>query len=98
MRKLTLDLDAIQVCSFTTDVSPITCGTVLANRAKTERPECPVANPQTNGLTACGNHTCGMTCEAFPTECYSYESCHGTCPMGATCHPTCHHQKCRSPG
>lgn len=96
MKKLRMALDDLRVDSFETGAAAARLGTVHAHA--TTRDTNPVPTPKTvgfechgltHGWTECGNHTCQPTCAVIPTDCYSFESCPGTCPMQGTCHYTC---------
>ncbi|HVH11786.1 MAG TPA: hypothetical protein VM759_01980 [Longimicrobium sp.] len=90
MRKLRLDLDAVQVESFVTDAAAGGRGTVDARQRITFG--CPPPSQNTcAGTCSCGcgtgaltcDWTCGSTCAA---------SCNGTCgdpTCAATCGDTC---------
>lgn len=94
MRKLTLDLDAIQVDSFATDAAPADRGTVQAHREKTISPDCPV----NHGIFTL-QPTCTLTGHSQALECTSVESCLGCpytlfktcqCTFPAQCVPNTH--------
>jgi hypothetical protein len=79
MRKLTLDLDAIQVESFATSSPAPTRGTVDARQGR-----------ETFGCTAAGQPTCDFTCDdntcgcPAPSNYVTCISCAATC-AGTTC-------------
>lgn len=86
MRKLTLDLDAIQVDSFTTDAAPADRGTVVgAQQKKTLGPDCVVIDHGWYTLQP----TCTTHGDSHALECTSVASCLG-CPYTAvkTCQCT----------
>ena len=85
MRKLRLDLDAVQVETFVTHAAAAGKGTVDARQGR-ETFGCP---PPTD--------TCGDTCACGPGTGYSCASCMVTCdgtcwdPTCETCMVTCNH-------
>jgi hypothetical protein len=89
MRKLRLDLDALDVESFTTDLASSAAGTVQGLLSVYCTPECDTVN-QTCNYASCGGPTCygnGDTCFNSCGDCGSYY-CEGG-SAGFSCVASC---------
>ncbi|HEU0012721.1 MAG TPA: hypothetical protein VFQ45_03520 [Longimicrobium sp.] len=101
MKKLKLDLEALQVDSFSTAAEGVGPDGTVYGHVSMPVTGCPVQFvpgqikkthpmhcPPTSLHTCGAQYTCDHTC-AINTQCVSFESCPGTCPMQNTCHQTC---------
>ena len=98
MRKLSLNLDDLQVDTFDTSVRPKGKGTVFGEQCtcwtrcgQNTCPGCPTCDNTCNGANTCANscaYTCAYTCDDA--------SCNGTCdcPSGNTCDFSCGATQC----
>jgi len=102
MRKLKLDLDAIEVESFATARPPSTVGTV---RGHTDDPQCGSVNMSCDPRGLCfpqepndpnaptGEATCNWTCWANNNPCYNnsyyWDTCAATQCMTNACYLSC---------
>jgi len=89
MSKLKLSLEELSVDSFSTQAGGRGRGTVLAHGEVKPSPD---GADRTWGATCANADTCYASC--YRAGGCSFESCPGTCPMGATCYDSCDPLKC----
>lgn len=89
MKKLTLDLDAIQVESFETEAGVHRVGTVDAHSDDSAMTQCFGTECNSDqcveGGGGAGANTCSCNAQTCVTTCYREQSCGGTCLHSSPC-------------